>query len=85
MKLKMLFAAAVLVAAPACSEQTPETISETTDAPIRWKMTSVFPSSLTILGTIGKRFEQQVALISGGNLEFKYYEPGATGPSIGGL
>ncbi len=47
---------------------------------IRWRMASTFPSSLTILGTMGKRVETLSRDISGGSIEIKFYEPGALTP-----
>lgn len=52
------------------------------DPPVRWKMTSTFSSSLTMLGTLGKRTERRIAEISGGNIEIKFYEPGALAPAL---
>lgn len=53
--------------------------------PIRWKMTSTFPSSLTQLGTLGKRFSSEIDKISNGDLEIKFYEPGALAPALEGF
>lgn len=53
--------------------------------PVRWKMTSTFSSSLVLLGSAGKRIERRIAEISGGNIEIKFYEPGALAPALEGF
>lgn len=50
------------------------------DPVIRWRMASTYPSSLTILGTMGKRVETLSREISGGEIEITFYEPGALTP-----
>ena len=42
----------------------------------RWRMASAYASSLAQLGTLGKRLEQNIHTISGGNLTITFYEPG---------
>ena len=49
---------------------------------VRLKMGATFPSSLTQLGTLGKKLEENVARISGGNIQLKYFEPGALVPAL---
>ncbi len=49
-------------------------------APVRWRMASTYPSSLVILGSMGKRIERLVHAVSGGNIELRFYEPGALTP-----
>lgn len=44
---------------------------------VRLKMGATFPSKLTQLGTLGKHLEETVTEISGGDLQLKYFEPGA--------
>ncbi len=85
MHLTKILAAAAVLAAGACSEapEVAETAGE--DAPVRWKMTSTFPSSLTQLGSMGKRFSDQIAKVSGGNIEIRFYEPGALAPALEGF
>ena len=48
---------------------------------VKWKMASWFSSSLTQLGTLGKRFVDNLDLISGGNIKIKYFEPNALIPA----
>lgn len=50
--------------------------------PVNFKFASTYPSSLTILGTMAKRFESQIELISGGNIKFRFFEPGALAPPL---
>jgi len=49
---------------------------------VRWKMQSAFPSNLSHLGTSGKRLENMVERVSGGNFELKFFEPGALVPAL---
>ena len=50
--------------------------------PVRLKMGATFPSSLTQLGTLGKKLEENVGRISGGDIQLKYFEPGALVPAL---
>ncbi len=52
------------------------------DKPIKWKMAGTFASSLPQLGTLGKRLEAQIAKVSAGNIEIRFYEPGALVPPL---
>jgi TRAP-type mannitol/chloroaromatic compound transport system substrate-binding protein len=67
------------------SENTAAEIAPVDKQIINWKMTSTFPSTLTLLGSMGKRIESQIALISNGNIEIKFYEPGALAPAFEGF
>ena len=51
-------------------------------AKVRWKMQSTFGSSLPHLGTSGVRFVGNVKEMSGGELNIKFFEPGALVPSL---
>ncbi len=76
---------ACLLLAAGCSEA-PETAQKEADgAPVHWRMTSTFPSSLTMLGTMGKRIETELLRVSGGNIEIKFHEPGALAPALEGF
>ena len=59
-------------------------VAETTDLgePVRWKLAGSFPASLVQLGTLGTRFEALIDTVSGGNVQFKYFEPGALIPTL---
>jgi TRAP-type mannitol/chloroaromatic compound transport system substrate-binding protein len=46
------------------------------------QMTSVFPSSLVLLGDSALEFADKVERVSGGTLEMKVYEPGALVPGL---
>lgn len=50
--------------------------------PVNFKLASTYPSTLTILGTMAKRFEEQIEIISGGNIKFRFFEPGALVPPL---
>mgnify|MGYP002713099571 CR=1 FL=1 len=49
---------------------------------LKLKMASTFPSKLVQLGTLGKGLEERVAAVSGGQIELKFYEPGALVPAL---
>jgi TRAP-type mannitol/chloroaromatic compound transport system substrate-binding protein len=50
--------------------------------PVKLKMGSTFPSKLVQLGSLGKRLESSVDAMSGGDIELKFYEPGALVPAL---
>lgn len=50
------------------------------DKPVRWNMQSWFPSKLPQAGSIGKGIETKIAVVSGGNIQIKFFEPGALVP-----
>ena len=49
---------------------------------VRWKMQSTFGSKLPHLGTSGVRFTQNVKEMTDGQLNIKFFEPGALVPSL---
>ena len=72
---KLLLASAVSLAvagmtAPAMAEK------------VKLNMGATFPSKLVQLGGLGKTLEANVKEISGGELELKYFEPGALVPAL---
>ncbi len=64
--------------APADTAQT----AETEDAPVQWKMASSFASTLIVAGTSGKYVEERVRTLSDGNMELRYFDPGALVPAL---
>jgi len=60
-------------------------IGSDADAKTRWKMQSTFGSKLSILGESGKHFEKLVKDLSAGDLNIKFFEPGALVPSLEGF
>lgn len=50
--------------------------------PVRLKMASTFPSTLTQLGTMGKVLEENINATSNGDITIKFYEPGALVPAL---
>lgn len=50
--------------------------------PVRLKMASTFPSTLTQLGTLGKVLEENINTASGGDIQIKFFEPGALVPAL---
>ena len=59
-----------------------ETDAEPVSKPVRWKMGSAFPGALVQLGTLGTTLASTVNKISDGNVELKFYEPGALVPAL---
>jgi len=49
---------------------------------VRWKMTSTFNSSLNLLGTMGKRVEDEINRISGGSFQIQFHNPGILAPAF---
>jgi TRAP-type mannitol/chloroaromatic compound transport system substrate-binding protein len=49
---------------------------------VKWRMPSAFGSSLPHLGPSGVRFTKDVARMSGGRFEIKFFEPGALVPAL---
>ena len=49
---------------------------------VKWKMQSAFGSNLPHLGTSGTRFVKDMADMSGGRFDIKFFEPGALVPAL---
>ncbi len=75
--MKKIFRTAVLATAAAGLMATSASAEK-----VRLKMGATFPSKLTQLGTLGKKLEENVARISGGDIQLKYFEPGALVPAL---
>lgn len=81
---------AALVLASGCSDSgNQQQPSESDDAPataadetVVLQMTSVFPTSLELLGDSALKFAENIKRVSGGTLEFRVYEPGALVPGL---
>lgn len=74
---------AVSLALAACSAPDTSTTQDnkpTTGDPVRWRMTSTYPSTLLQIGTLGKRLADELLLISNGDIELKFHEPGVLAP-----
>ena len=57
-------------------------VSAAVAEPVRLKMGSTFPSSLVQLGTLGKKLETDLNAVSGGDVQVKFFEPGALVPAL---
>jgi TRAP-type mannitol/chloroaromatic compound transport system substrate-binding protein len=53
-----------------------------TNKVVKWKMASTFPGNLTILGEGALNFTKRVDLVSNGNIQIKFFEPGALVPPL---
>ncbi len=73
-----LIALAGFVALLAVTFSTPASAQKT----VRWKMQSTWGSKLPHLGWSGVRFTEDVKVMSGGKLQFKFFEPGALIPAL---
>ena len=82
MKFSNFLKSATCVAVLAAATLT--TVAPDADAAdrVRWKMGSTYPGSLTKLGTLGKRVDEKIDEVSGGNIQIKFYEPGALVPAL---
>lgn len=49
---------------------------------VKWRMSSAFPSQLPHLGPSGVRFTKDVARLSQGKFQIKFFEPGALVPAL---
>jgi TRAP-type mannitol/chloroaromatic compound transport system substrate-binding protein len=52
------------------------------DERVRWKMGSAFPGKMVQLGTLGTALSDKLELISGGNIQIKFFEPSALVPPL---
>ena len=50
--------------------------------PVRWKLASVVSGNLVLVGTLGKRVEERIRVLSEGNMELKFFDPGALVPAL---
>ncbi|GHF26260.1 ABC transporter substrate-binding protein [Kordiimonas sediminis] len=70
----------------ACSQETgtkssvSDQTATTEAAPVRWRMTSTYPSTLAILGSMGKRFSEEIDTLSNGDVTIEFFEPGVLAP-----
>jgi TRAP-type mannitol/chloroaromatic compound transport system substrate-binding protein len=56
--------------------------SDSVQKKVKWKMASTFAGSLTQLGTLGVRFQDQIAKVSDNNINVKFFDPGALVPAL---
>lgn len=77
-------AGAFFILSGCAAEEQPTTQgSEVPRAPsVTWKMSSAYPSTLPQIGTLAKRLSNQMELVSGGDIEIEFYEPGALVPAL---
>lgn len=80
MKKTSLFAALLLASACGTDTRNSANTVEEADTPIRWRMTSTYPSTLLQIGTLGKQLSDEVNKLSAGSMEFKFFEPGVLAP-----
>ena len=49
---------------------------------IRWKLGSSYTSNLDVIGQNVKNYVENVKVMSGGNLDIRFFEPGALVPAL---
>ncbi len=80
--------AALLFASGCGNGDNPQQVSTASDAPaattqkVTLQMTSVFPTSLELLGEVPLKLAENVKRVSGGTLEIRVFEPGALVPGL---
>ncbi len=62
------------------SAQQDNQVQEDSITPVTWRMTSTFPSSMVLLGSMGKRLEETVTLATQGSVNLRFYEPSVLSP-----
>ena len=81
-KLTLIFTLSILfVSCNNQDEDKTKNISKSSKK-INIKMAAAFPSSLIILGETGIKLSKTINHISGGNINIKYFEPGALVPAM---
>ena len=81
-KLTLIFTLSILfVSCNNQGEDKTKNISKSSKK-INIKMAAAFPSSLIILGETGIKLSKTINNISGGNINIKYFEPGALVPAM---
>ena len=81
-KLTLIFTLSILfVSCNNQDEDKTKNISKSSKK-INIKMAAAFPSSLIILGETGIKLSKTINTISGGNINIKYFEPGALVPAM---
>jgi TRAP-type mannitol/chloroaromatic compound transport system substrate-binding protein len=68
--------------APTAQVEPPSAGADSLGQPVRWKMAGSFAATLVQLGTLGKRLEALIDKVSAGNIQIKYFEPGALVPTL---
>ncbi len=82
MKFSNILKSATCVAVLAAAALTSVASNADASERVRWKMGSTYSGSLTQLGTLGKRVDERIDAVSGGNINIKFYEPGALVPAL---
>ena len=59
-----------------------EAAQPASDGQVRWKLASAYSSELPIIGELIERFIDNLAVMSGGDIEIRYFEPNALVPPL---
>lgn len=84
-KITISIVSAALLASCGNDETTKDSAtvqSDDTVKPVNWRMTSTFPSSMVLLGSLGKRLEKTITLATSGSVNVKFYEPSVLAPAF---
>lgn len=72
--------AALLTACNAPAEPGQTHTQASAEPSINWRLTSTYPSSLPLLGSMGKRIEVELDRLTNGEMQVKFHEPGVLAP-----
>ena len=83
-KFKIIFLIVLLGLASCSRDKSSESKDENSlvQKKVKWKMASTFSGSLTQLGTLGVRFQDQIAKVSNNSIKIKFFDPGALVPAL---
>ena len=83
-KFKIIFLIILLGLASCSRDKSSESKDENSSVQkkVKWKMASTFSGSLTQLGTLGVRFQDQIAKVSNNSIKIKFFDPGALVPAL---
>ncbi len=68
--------------APDTQNQDAKATDDTASKPVSWRLTSIYPSSLLVVGTMGTRLVTVIDEITEGSVKLDFHEPGALTPPL---
>ena len=78
----IILIAAIFLTSCDNSSETDKSNSQSIDSKVKWKMASSFPGNLNIIGEGGLNFVKRIETVSNGNIQIKFFEPGALVPPL---
>lgn len=73
-------AAMLLSACGPAADDSAETRAHNNTSQVTWRLSSTFPSTLLMLGTMGTRVVNTVHTLTGGSVDIHFHEPGVLAP-----